>query len=188
MRADLKERISLMQQKLSNSQPLAEVHVDTQLFVTPDEICCRLVNIAGVVTGDRVLEPSAGTGAILRALLNAVPDAHYECVEMNVALSQHLKTAFPSVAVVCDDFLNFMPEMAYQRIVMNSPFRNGADVKHIQHARTMLAPGGCLVGICLNGPRQQKALLPLASHHEVLPRGTFTYTDVSTMIVRIDAR
>lgn len=51
----------------------------------------------------------------------------------------------------------------------------------------MLAPSGNLVTICINGPRQQKALRDLAVHHETLPRVTFTYTDVTVMIVRINA-
>jgi len=38
---------------------------------------------------------------------------------------------------------------------MNPPFENGADIKHIQHAMKMLKPGGRLVAICANGPRQQ---------------------------------
>ncbi|SBZ41375.1 Uncharacterised protein [Klebsiella pneumoniae] len=38
---------------------------------------------------------------------------------------------------------------------------------------------------CLDGPRQQKALESLADVWEPLPRGTFTYTQVATAILRI---
>ncbi|WP_426768741.1 methyltransferase [Erwinia aphidicola] len=187
MQTGLKERIAQMQQKLSSRQPMGEIHADSQLFVTPEPVCDRLVTLADIRPGDRVLEPNAGTGAILRAVLAAQPAARCECVEVNYALVQHLLSAFPGVPVSCEDFLNFSPVKPFDRIIMNPPFRYAVDLKHILHARTMLAPGGNLVAVCSNGPRQQKALRDLAVHHETLPRGTFTYTDVSTMIVRIDA-
>lgn len=187
MQTGLKARIAQMQQKLSSRRPVDEVHADSQLFVTPDPVCDRLVALADIRPGDRVLEPGAGTGAILRAVLAAQPAARCECVEVNYALVQHLLSAYPGVPVSCGDFLNYTPDEPFDRIIMNPPFRHAVDLKHIHHARTMLAPGGNLVAICSNGPRQQKALCDLAVHHETLSRGTFAYTDVSTMIVRIDA-
>ena len=50
-----------------------------------------------------------------------------------------------------------------------------------------LRPGGVLVAVCLNGPRQQEKLLPFSDVREELPRGTFAYTDVPTMIIRLRA-
>ncbi len=41
--------------------------------------------------------------------------------------------------------------------------------------------------VCLNGPRQQEKLLPFSDVREELPRGTFAYTDVPTMIIRLRA-
>lgn len=187
MQNGLRERIAQMQNKVSGRPPVAEIHADSQLFISPDPLCGKLVAFAGIQTGHRVLEPNAGTGAILRAVLAAEPAAHCECVELNQSLAQHLKSAFPAVSVNCSDFLSFRASAPYDRIIMNPPFRNAADLKHIRHALTMLAPGGRLVAVCTNGPRQQRALLEIASHHETLPRGTFSYTDVSAMIVCIDA-
>lgn len=59
------------------------------------------------------------------------------------------------------------------------------DLRHIQHALTLLESGGILTAVCLNGPRQQKILRPLSDVWEPLPRGTFTNTDVSTVLLRI---
>jgi 16S rRNA G1207 methylase RsmC len=56
---------------------------------------------------------------------------------------------------------------------MNPPFHNGADVVHILHALKFLKPGGRLVAICANGPRQQAELRPLATTWEELPEATF---------------
>jgi uncharacterized protein YcaQ len=76
---------------------------------------------------------------------------------------------------------------------MNPPFENGADIKHIQHAMHMLKPGGRLVAICANGPRQQAILKPLAENSggwwEDLPAGTFAEqgTNVNTALLVIEA-
>ncbi len=44
---------------------------------------------------------------------------------------------------------------------MNPPFANGQDIKHITHALRYLSPGGRLVAICANGPRQNDKLRPI---------------------------
>ncbi|HFP5751249.1 TPA: class I SAM-dependent methyltransferase, partial [Escherichia coli] len=54
-------------------------------------------------------------------------------------------------------------------------------------AFSLLRPGGVLVAVCLNGPRQQEKLLPFSDVREELPRGTFAYTSVPTMIIRLRA-
>jgi hypothetical protein len=60
---------------------------------------------------------------------------------------------------------------------MNPPFADGQDIVHIKHALTMLKPGGRLVAICANGPRQAEKLRPLVEEcggeWEELPRDTF---------------
>jgi hypothetical protein len=47
---------------------------------------------------------------------------------------------------------------------LNPPFGNADDIKHIMHAWKMLKPGGRLVAICANGPRQ--------NHPSLLSGGT----------------
>ncbi|HBD2526417.1 TPA: class I SAM-dependent methyltransferase, partial [Escherichia coli] len=75
----------------------------------------------------------------------------------------------------------------YSRVIMNPPFSHGQDIRHILRAFSLLRPGGVLVAVCLNGPRQQEKLLRFSDVHEELPRGTFAYTDVPTMIIRLRA-
>lgn len=81
------------------------------------------------------------------------------------------------------DFLRCSAETLwgeFDKILMNPPFEDGADIRHIQHARKMLKPGGTLVAICANGPRQRKVLMDEAEHWEDLPAGTFK--DQGTMV------
>lgn len=70
---------------------------------------------------------------------------------------------------------------------MNPPFENGADIRHIGHARTFLKPGGRLVAICANGPRQREALMPIADEWIDLPEDAFkeSGTSVRTAILVI---
>jgi methylase of polypeptide subunit release factors len=80
----------------------------------------------------------------------------------------------------------------FDRIIMNPPFINGADIKHIKHALPMLKPDGRLVAICANGPRQQAQLKPIAEgsggFYEPLPAGTFKDkgTNVNTALLVIE--
>ena len=66
---------------------------------------------------------------------------------------------------------------------MNPPFAKGADIKHIRHALQFVKPGGRLVALCANGPRQQRELEPIASTYEPLPEGSFKSSGTSVRVV-----
>lgn len=173
-----------------------------QLFPTPRELAQRVADLAEIEPGHFVLEPSAGTGALLGAMGGRMFGHNPErgtvvACEINQALAQRLEKEFPLTRVHCADFLEWRalaPEypssrLSFDRIVMNPPFINGVDIKHIQHARSMLKPGGRLVAICANGPRQREQLMPLADMWEDLPAGTFADqgTNVNTALLVITA-
>lgn len=190
MHSALRQRIEMMRGKIERSASVVEVPASSQLFVSSDEICSRLVDLANISNGDRILEPNAGTGAIVRAIRKVAPAAVCDAVEINAELCQHLRNEFAGLNVICSDFLEYWPHASegnYSRIIMNPPFNQGADIKHILHARSLLIPGGVLTAVCLNGPRQNNSLKPLSDHWEPLPRGAFVFTDASTVILRLVA-
>lgn len=158
-----------------------------QLFPTPPELAERMVELAGIEPGMRVLEPSAGTGALIEAMPEG---AHVVAVEINNGLCRRLNT-MPKVATTIQaDFLDMngaTPDAAFDRVVMNPPFEKGADIKHIERARALLKPGGRLVALCANGPRQREKLMPLADFWEDLPPGTFkeqgTNVNVALLVI-----
>lgn len=157
-----------------------------QLFPTPPDIAAQMVNLADISPSMRVLEPSAGTGNLLRALLPKSPTLC--AVEINPDLSRLLSTAFPSVSIHCADFLAQNGNLGtFDRVLMNPPFGNAADIAHVQHALHFLKPGGRLVGLCANGPRQQRILKPLSATWEELPPNSFPGTSVSVALFIIDA-
>lgn len=185
MHSELRDRIQAMRARLDGRTPVAEIRASSQLFVSPDPVCRQMADLAELNDSDRILEPEAGTGAILRTIREVAPLARCDAVEINAALVAHLQAAFSGVNVRCGDFLEYQPENLYSKILMNPPFQHAQDIRHIQHALTLLETGGILTAVCLNGPRQQKILKPLSDVWEALPRGTFTYTDVSTVLLRI---
>jgi protein-L-isoaspartate O-methyltransferase len=156
-----------------------------QLFPTPPELAARMVALADVQIGMRVLEPSAGTGRILSALPGVSPFPGQRqtaldvvAVEINRSLAASLELSGLAGAVKCADFLGCNGDLGqFDRVLMNPPFVNGQDIEHIEHALQMLKPGGRLVAICANGPRQNQRLRPLVEQYggawEVLPGDTF---------------
>lgn len=144
-----------------------------QLFPTPMDLACRMVDeLAEVKRHHRVLEPSAGTGNLLTAIGDG---ADKVAVEINYNLAESLKQSrLHNLSVHRADFLECNGDLGvFDRVVMNPPFENAVDIKHIMHAYGMLKPGGRLVALCANGPRQREKLMPIASYWEDLPEGTF---------------
>jgi predicted RNA methylase len=173
-----------------------------QLFPTPAGLAARMVERAALREGDRVLEPSAGTGNIVRAILDAKEDAGLELgVLVAVEVDEHLAKALDAAALadVVDhgDFLTTTAgdlDGAFDRIIMNPPFANGADIKHVLHALDLLAPGGRLVAVVADGPRQQERLRPVIEGRggtwEALPADSFKEqgTSVRTALIVVEAR
>ncbi len=163
-----------------------------QLFPTPPDLARRMVKLANIGRDDRTLEPSFGTGALINAIRNELPGVpgegpHVVCVEINNALADRMRDK--EQEVICGDFLQLNGTIGtFDRVVMNPPFKNGADILHIRHALNKLNPGGRLVACCAAGPRQYAALQPLADLWEELPDGTFAEqgTNVRTVLLVID--
>jgi protein-L-isoaspartate O-methyltransferase len=171
-----------------------------QLFETPRELAREVVELADIRPGHRVLEPSAGTGRLLEPL----PDGcKVTAIEINSALAYGLADN-PAYRgrhnILGGDFLEAREfakvndewqsaiSLPFDRIIMNPPFENGSDIKHIRHALTMLAPGGRLVAICADGPRQRDAFMGSATEWRDLPAGSFkeSGTGVNAAIVIFD--
>lgn len=169
-----------------------KVEVVNQLFPTPRDLAQEMAELADVQPGDRVLEPSAGTGMLLGALGGAMfghnPDrGSVVAVEINRGLAERLMRDYPLTTVINADFLDMLgTDAKFDKVVMNPPFESGADIKHIRHAMTMLKPGGRLVAICANGPRQQAQLRPLAIKWKILPADTFAGTGVNAVLLVIE--
>ena len=157
-----------------------------QLFQTPASLAARMVELADIQPAHFVLEPSAGLGRILRPITERNP-ANVTACEINQDLAGQLFKEFPDVTLWQGDFLERKPTRFFDRIVMNPPFTMRSDLKHIAHARKMLAPRGVLVGLCMSTHHRETALREVCDVWEIIPAGTFRAegTGVETILFRI---
>lgn len=81
----------------------------------------------------------------------------------------------PRVAIKQRDFMTTTPDELglFDAVAMNPPFKMRSDIRHIEHARKFLKPGGRLAALCLSGPRQFATLRAIAATWEDLPASTF---------------
>lgn len=117
-------------------------------FPTPPAIISRMLELAEIAPEHFVLEPSCGKGDIVDAVRAHHPAARVCAIERNLALAEVL--AAKGLDVEFGDFLEHPG--AYDRIVMNPPFEEGADMEHVRHAFSLLKPGGRLVSVVCEGP------------------------------------
>lgn len=120
-----------------------------QLFETPAELAGRMVDLANVGPGSKVLEPSAGPGSLVRALLAAnVPARNVTAVELDPAHRPALTALVGPDRFVSGDFLEVeLPDEPVDAVVMNPPFTNLQDCDHVRRAFAWLRPGGRLVAV-----------------------------------------
>lgn len=156
-----------------------EVVSAPQLFPTPPALASQMVALLQIEPGHAVLEPSAGTGRLIDAVLAVDAAARITAVELDPRLAARLQQARPAnVTVHAGDFLVLAPALGqFNRILMNPPFAKAVDIAHIECAFGLLRPGGVLVALCANGPRQQARLQPLVERSggqwQALPEGAF---------------
>ena len=162
-----------------------------QFYETPPELARRMVALAEVREGHKVLEPSAGRGAILKAMPQTIHRTAGELNSSLVDLVAHAQRVHYGDFLQCNDELG-----AFDRIIANPPFRNGQDVDHVRHMYDLLEPGGILITI-MSPAWQYRTdrkhaefrawLKQLDRDVEDLPEGTFksSGTNIRTLLVTI---
>lgn len=160
--------------------PIA-VHAGSECHVTPPDVAASMARAAGLYGQLDVLEPSAGTGNLIRAAIAAGCDpARIAAVEMHCALADALRKWH---AVECADFLELAQEWrgvrSFDRVLMNPPFSRVR--AHVNAAISLLRPNGFIV-----------ALVPITFDRDDtitvdgLPVDTFANAKVRTKIIRIE--
>lgn len=166
-------------------------------FPTPAGIVARMIRAARIPAGGcSVLEPSAGSGAILDAIRADEPDCTFQAYERHCSLAEILKLKGYELAGA--DFMESDLTQWADRVLMNPPFENGADAIHIMRAFRHLAPGGRLIAIMSPGPfyrsdsksREWREWFDRLGGErlEDIPAGAFkeSGTGVATVMVQID--
>jgi hypothetical protein len=157
----------------------------TECHVTPPDVAARMVRYLGDQGDYLTLEPSAGTGALVRALYDSGHSKNETVmVERHNALASLLHR-LGTVNHAC--FLEWAGERAgrvqFPRVIMNPPFSKVRE--HVAAALSLMGHHGheC--------PPVLVALVPVTFQHpraevlETLPPDAFTTAKVYTKIIRI---
>lgn len=117
-----------------------------QFFETPDGVADWLVMLAGGIhEDDTVLEPSAGRGALIKAIHRACPSVMVECYELMPENREFLHS-LGNVILLGEDFAKDSIG-SYSKIIANPPFVNNQDIDHVRLMYERLEEGGTLAAI-----------------------------------------
>ena len=120
---------------------------DFQFFETPSNVADWLVMLAGGIhEHDKVLEPSAGRGALVRAIHRSSPDVVVDCYEM-MPENKELLSGLGGINMIGDDFTKSTIGKKYTKIIANPPFSGNQDIRHVRMMYDMLEQGGTLASI-----------------------------------------
>lgn len=159
--------------------------------------------------GGPILEPSAGSGDLARAIEKAAGCCYIgnkrasdyrananndilmrlqlDCIEQSADLRAVLKEN--GFRVIHDDFLTFTPRAHYKAIIMNPPFSEGA--RHLLHALHIMERGGevrCILNAetirnpCTNERKELAALLAKYNARITYKQGAFTHAARKTSV------
>ncbi len=167
-----------------------------EFFATPRPLADLLIDRADLDFTSRILEPSAGLGAIALRARERQPGAHIVCVEaLEQSANKLRESRFDTTRA---DFLTLSPEKlnTFSRVLMNPPFSKRQDILHVKHAFTFLEPGGVLVAIMSAGIKYREDKLAQSFRAFIAdnsgeiwdnPENAFreSGTDVRTVMVRL---
>jgi hypothetical protein len=144
-------------------------------FATPEPVGLKMVEWANVRPGEKVLEPSAGHGAIARWMPTT---AERTAVEPSMTLRPRLAMVFDG-QIIDSDFESLNVVNKYDAIVMNPPFGSGGKtaIDHLAKAATHLRDGGRIVALLPTGPAADKKFEKWFYEEEVKPSRPVTTVD-----------
>lgn len=128
-------------------------------FDSPPAVVERVLQLAQIKPGMRVLEPSAGLGALAIAAIRAGGIVHTFEIDpaRNAKLTLAIATLPDEAARACtDQFGDFLHlgvtwGPLFDRAIMNPPFAKQADIAHVMAASKCVAAGGRLVAVMSGG-------------------------------------
>lgn len=161
-------------------------------FPTPASIIRQMIDAADIRPGMSILEPSAGSGAIL----DQIADTGCKVIVFERHASLREVLTLKGYTLASTDFMD-SEWFTADRVLMNPPFEHAQDIHHVRRAFGHLTPGGRLVAVMSPGPfYRQDALATefrawfdaLGGEKTDIPAGAFkeSGTGVATVLVVLD--
>lgn len=138
-------------QLLTAQAALKDIH---GFVPTPLEVADLLVSVAQIGKSHTVLEPSAGTGNLMDAVLRVSPQSTLFYCEINCFLLDILHQKYDgqsNIHFAGRDCLELDTSKRFDRIIMNPAFEGGQDVAQVLHLYELLKRKGFLISILGDG-------------------------------------
>lgn len=172
--------------------------IENKFYPTPASVATHMVETANIGKYTSVLEPSAGRGALFKLIKRkTIVGRAVECNKKNFDILKSM--GFISIynltfeeyysTYICNHIHDY-----YDRVVMNPPFDNGLDCKHIMMAYNALANGGRLVALMAENnlfydtpiAKEFKEFLSKTTYTiEAVPYGKFKESGTSVDVVMV---
>lgn len=116
-------------------------------FFTPENVAWYMAEHLDPKPGEVILEPSAGNGSLVKAVMEKQPEARVFAFEINPKYEKDLREAGAKVVVI-KDFLEIPFTALCSSCIANPPFGNGIYLEdHFVQIRKHVKKGGKVVMI-----------------------------------------
>lgn len=157
-----------------------------QYYPTPERVASLAAELADVQSGEEVLEPSAGQGALVDALgLTPLSVTMVELSSLHCKILEAKKGVFGEV--ICADFIDWEAKNTkrFDCVVMNPPFSQGRWQSHLQAAARCIKAAGRLVAVLPASAKGKDDLLPdMACEWSDVLTNEFDGTSVSVVVLK----
>lgn len=171
-------------------QTIKDIRNKYQAFYTPESIASRMVDLLDIREDNKILEPSAWIWNIVKVLLDEyVKEFKLFVNEIDPVKIKELENIdWITWQIMNKDFLDFIPVMKYDRVILNPPFNKWQDIKHILKAYSLLKDWWILVWLVpsnfLEKYKDKLENIPY-SYYEV-DDWLFEFTNIKTIIIKIN--
>lgn len=131
-------------EKIKNGEK-ANIQKEYQFFETPEILAFHMADLLDIRPNIKILEPSAGQGAIIKAVHKVEPGLRVDCYELMELNRTFLEKL--NVNILGDDFLKCDKKNYYDAVIANPPFSKNQDIDHICKMYEVTKPGGRIVTV-----------------------------------------
>lgn len=117
-----------------------------QFYETPKPLADDLASLVPLTPVSKVLEPSAGTGALIKAIHRLNPGIVVDCYEL-MDDNRDVLQKLPNINILGADFFECNRTNYYDVVIANPPFNHNQDIDHIRKMYDVVKPGGIILSV-----------------------------------------